>query len=307
MPSVLHEALVDLFRQRVTLAPELIQKVLQVELPPFTEARVEEADFSQIVPTEYRADLVVLLLRGKPVYGLVVEVQLHRDVDKLSSWPLYATALRARMQCPVSVLVVTPSAAVARWAARPIVIGAPESVFRALVIGPPAVPKVTTPAEACESPELALLSALAHGNEEGGLEIVVAALAGAAGLDETRSALYHDLIMASLREATLKELEKMVLAGKYELQSDFAKKHFAQGRAEGEAKGRAEGEAKGRTEGRTEGEARLLIRMLDRKEGVELTDALRQRILECTDIDLIERWFDRALTATSIDDIFSER
>ena len=143
-------------------------------------------------------------------------------------------------------------------------------------------------------PELALLSALAHGNEEGGLDIVMAALASAAGLDETRSALYADLIMASLRKAIAKELENMVLAGKYELQSDFAKKYFAQGRAEGEARGEAKGEA------------RLLIRMLDSKESIELTDVLRQRILECTDVDLIERWFDRALTATSIDDIFSE-
>ena len=301
MPSVLHEALVDLFRQRVTLAPELVRRILRVELPTFTEARVEEAEFNQIVPTEYRADLVVLLLRGKPVYGIVVEVQLDRDADKLKTWPLYATALHAKFNCPVSVLVVTPNDAVARWAARPIVIGAPESVFRALVIGPKAVPWVTSPAEARESPELALLSALAHGNEEGGLDIVLAALASAAGLDETRSALYADLIMASLQEAIAKELENMVLAGKYELQSDFAKKYFAQGEAEGEAKG----EAKGRAE-RAEGEARLLIKMLDSKEGIELTEVLRQRILECTDIDLIERWFERALTATSLDDIFSE-
>ena len=91
-----------------------------------------------IVPTEYRADLVALLLRGKPIYGIVVEVQLDRDADKLKTWPLYATALRAKFNCPVSVLVVTPYDAVARWAARPIVIGAPESVFRTLVIASPA-------------------------------------------------------------------------------------------------------------------------------------------------------------------------
>ena len=305
MPSVLHEALVDLFEQRITLAPEIIRKVLQVDLPSFTEARVEKADFTQIVPTEYRADLVILLRRGEPVYGIVVEVQLDRDADKLHSWPLYAVALRARFKCPVSVLVVTPSDAVARWAAQPIELGAPGSAFRVLVLGPKAVPRVTTESAARESPELAILSGLAHGNEEGGLETVVAALSGVAGLDETRAALYADLLMASLQGAVAKELENMVLAGKYELQSDFAKRYFAEGRAEGREMGREEGREMGREEGLAEGQARALVKMLELKKESVLTVEARQRILECTDVDLIEQWFERAVTASSLDEIFS--
>ena len=41
--------------------------------------RIESADLTEVVPAEYRADLIVLLVDGKPVLAIVVEVQLSRD------------------------------------------------------------------------------------------------------------------------------------------------------------------------------------------------------------------------------------
>jgi hypothetical protein len=100
MASMKHEGLLTLFRNRPTLAAELLQDALGLELPAWSEARVESAEFTQVVPTEYRADLVVLLLDGKPILAIVVEVQLSRDEDKRKSWPLYLTSLRSRVGCP---------------------------------------------------------------------------------------------------------------------------------------------------------------------------------------------------------------
>jgi hypothetical protein len=57
MLSVLHEALVRLFRERPELAPELLRDALGMELPADSEVRVESADFTQIAPADYRADL----------------------------------------------------------------------------------------------------------------------------------------------------------------------------------------------------------------------------------------------------------
>ena len=54
------------------------------------------------------------------------------------------------------------------------------------------------------------------------------------GLDEDRSSLYLDLILASLSEAARRELQAMDPA-KYEYQSDFAKRFVAQGEASGRA------------------------------------------------------------------------
>lgn len=58
MPSQLHEALLLLFRNRPALAPELLRDALHVELPQYTEARIDSADLTDIQPAEYRADLV---------------------------------------------------------------------------------------------------------------------------------------------------------------------------------------------------------------------------------------------------------
>lgn len=108
MPSLQHEALIVLFRNRPELAPELLRDVLHVKLPTYSEARVESADLTDLNPAEYRADLVVLLVDGKPVLGIVVEVQLSPDVQKRFTWPVYVAGLRARLKCPACLLVVTP-------------------------------------------------------------------------------------------------------------------------------------------------------------------------------------------------------
>ena len=104
---MLHEALLTLFRNRPELAPELLSGALGVELPVYTDVRIDSADLTDVLPVEYRADLVVLLVDGKPVLGIVVEVQLGQDPRKRFTWPVYATGLRARLQCDTCVLVVT--------------------------------------------------------------------------------------------------------------------------------------------------------------------------------------------------------
>jgi hypothetical protein len=135
MPSQLHEALLQLFRNRPKLAPELLRDALSVDLPAYTDARIDSAELNEVQPTEYRADLVVLLLEGVPVYGIVVEVQLAPDERKQYVWPVYIASLRARVKCPLCLLVVTADDACARWAARRISIGG-GTVITPIVLGP---------------------------------------------------------------------------------------------------------------------------------------------------------------------------
>ena len=117
--------------------------MLGVPLPAFTEARVDSAELTEVVPTQYHADLVVLLLDGRAVFAIVVEVQLARDPDKRRSWPVYLAGLRARLDCPTALLVVTADEAVATWAGQPIDLGHPGFTLRPLVMGPGSVPIVT--------------------------------------------------------------------------------------------------------------------------------------------------------------------
>jgi hypothetical protein len=281
MPSQLHEALLLLFRNRPTLAPELMRDALHFELPAFTEARIGSADLTEVKPAEYHADLVVLLLDGVPVYGIVVEVQLSRKPRKKFAWPVYASSLRARLELPVSVLVVAPDEAVARWAAQPIDLGG-GNVFRPLVLGRSAVPQIVDQAQARADPELAVLSAMAHGHDDDpskAAQIAFAAQLASLGLDDERGRMYVDLILSSLSDAARRELITMDPA-KYEYQSDFAKRYIGLGRAEGRAA--------------------LLQRQLTQRFG-PLPEQAIERLAAAT-IDELDAIGERLLNAPSLDE-----
>lgn len=278
MLSPLHEALLQLFRNRPALAPELLREALHQELPPYTEVRIESADFSELQPAEYRADMVVSPLDGGRVYGVIIEVQLSPDRRKPYVWPAYVANLRAKLKRPVSLLVVTTNEATARWAAKPVDLGN-GNWFTPLVLSPSGVPEVAEESRARDDPELAVLSAMAHGQHADfgkAARIAAAAREASLGLDEDRSRLYFDLVLASLSEAAQRELRTMDPA-KYEYQSEFARRYVAQGRVEGKAEGKAEGMAEGRAE--------LVIRQLTLRFG-PLDDDVRARISSASIEDL---------------------
>ena len=293
MPSLLHNALLLLFRNRPTLAPDLLRDVLHTHVPPFEHVRIVDADLSEVVPTEYRADLVLLLegaAEAPPRAAIVVEAQLGTDVDKRWSWPVYLAGLRARLRCDVVLVVVTNTAAMARWALTPIPMGHPGWTLVPLVLGPGAVPVVRDEATAARAPELAILSAVVHGHGPDAVEIGTAALLAARGLDDERATLYADLVFASVHQAARAVLEALMANGNYEYQSDFAKRYVAQGRTEG----RAEGEALGR--------AHAILGVLTAR-ALPVPEPVRERILGCSDLDLLDRWLARAVTAQAAADV----
>jgi hypothetical protein len=242
------------------------------------------------VPTQYRADLVVLLGRDQPVYAIVVEVQLQADEDKRSTWPLYLATLRSRVGCPTALLVVTPEAGVAAWAAQPIPLGHPGFILTPLVLGPQAVPVVTDERLARRDPELAVLSGMAHGQETVGVDVARAVFAALGGLDDDRARLYLDLVYSRLNDAAKSALEA-VMQGNYEYQSDFARKYYGQGKAEG----RQEGLQEGRFE-----EAREAIIAVLGARGLVLNAEQRQRIESCTDLSQLKAWLLAAVGAHSV-------
>ena len=73
-------------------------------------------------------------------------------------------------------------------------------------------------------------------------------------------------------------------------------------RERGHQEGWLKGEAKGLAEGEAKGLAKALLRLLDAK-GVPMDDGARQRIQDCRDVATLERWLDRAVSATQISDV----
>jgi len=109
MPSLLHEGIIALVREKPAFAADLLRDVLHVSVPAFSSARLSEATFNNLVPAEYSADAVVLLGNEDTVFGIIIEAQLRDDPQKFFTWPLYAVTARAQHKCPFVVLVVTPS------------------------------------------------------------------------------------------------------------------------------------------------------------------------------------------------------
>jgi hypothetical protein len=165
--------------------------------------------------------------------------------------------------------------AVARWAGTPLNLGGLNR-FTPHVLGPSGVPEITDEAEACENPELAVLSAMAHGRDENVqrvVEIALAAQKASRPLDSDRSKIYFDLIMGSLGEAARQALNQMD-ARTYVYQSDFAKHYIAVGRIE------------------------LVLQLLTRRFGA-LDESARIRVQGASKLDL-ESIADRLLTAPSL-------
>ncbi len=99
-----------------------------------------------------------------------------------------------------------------------------------------------------------------------------------------------DLVWTSLSPAALRALGHLMESGRYEYQSDFARKYYGQGLIEGESKGRAEG----RSEDRADSLRRLS------------PTAKQRRIIGCSDTDQLKRWFIRALAADSVEALFAD-
>jgi hypothetical protein len=277
MPSVLHEVLVELFRNRGELGPELLRICADIKLD---HDHVEHAsiDLSQVVSTEYRADAVVELRDRDDgvIAAVIVEVQLGVDADKRDTWPLYITALRAKLKRPVVLLVVTAERAVTRWARTKIAIGHPGFDLTPIVVSFEDVPRSIDPVSAQRLPELAVLSAMAHPE----LEMATAAIEAISQLPEDQNRLYLDVVMTLLPARIRQILEARMLQG-YKYQSEFALRYYNQGHEKGREEGRNEGREEGRNEGREEG------RNEGREEGMRLAVlALAQsRLAAVTDED----------------------
>ncbi|MEJ1963862.1 MAG: DUF4351 domain-containing protein [Gammaproteobacteria bacterium] len=286
MPSQLHESHLLLFRNQPTLAADLIRGALGATLPPYREARVVSADLTDVQPAEYRADMVIQFSDDRPVYAVIVEVQLSPNGRKPFVWPAYVANLRARLECPVSLLVVAGDDSVARWAAKRVDMGGLHQ-FTPYVLGPSGVPAITDEAQARDNPELAVLSAMAHGHHANAglaVEIALAAQNASRGLDADRSKIYFDLILNSLGEAARQALKNMD-ARKYEYQSDFARQYIALGKAEGRAE--------------------LIIRLLTSRFGA--VDSQTANFIQQASIDDLDAIGERVLTARALHEAVGQR
>ncbi|MFD3686026.1 hypothetical protein ACFWTE_14540 [Nocardiopsis sp. NPDC058631] len=134
-------------------------------------------------------------------------------------------------------------------------------------------------------PELAVLSAKAHGDDD--FRTLDAAMDALNAISPDRRAFYYDYVLAGRSHAARKYLEDLMAVDTWEWQSDFARKYVGIGREEG----------------RAEEAARNVVLILDAR-GLKVSDEVRRRIGSCTDLDVLETWIRRSATIQSTEQLF---
>jgi hypothetical protein len=190
------------------------------------------------------------------------------------------------LACPHTCTSSSSSCSVARWAGRAIELG-PGTRCNPWVVGPSNTPPVTDLQDAKENVELAVLSAIEHGqNTDVALaaRIAAAAIVASAAIDAERSRLYLDLILIALSKSAPQVLEATMNSLGYEYQSDFARRYVAQGRAEGKTEGRVE----------------IVLKLLALRFG-PLTEAVQVRLCsaQSAQLDVVA---ERVLTAQTLEE-----
>ncbi|MFI6320863.1 hypothetical protein ACIBG8_25220 [Nonomuraea sp. NPDC050556] len=279
-----HEGLTKITTLDLGHTAQMLQELFDLPLNPSRGASLISCGLSECIPTEYRADAALLYGPRDAKLGVVIEVQLKKDVRKHESWLAYIANLRARDHCGVCLVVICPDQTTARWARKPIETGHPGLVLTPLVIGPDNTPVITDVAEAVGNIGLAAVSAITHGKHPQ-IKTILAVLAKALdSIDREMAQEYADCVIVALDGDAQEEMKRMMAAKSYLYQSDYAQKLRAEGRAEGEA------------------EAILMV--LDARR-VLLSEGDRDRIRSCTDLAVLDEWVRRAIVVESADDLFA--
>ncbi len=177
VPTLEHNGLIEMFRENPPLAPHFLALLFHLDVPPHASVRVADSSLDQLIPVEFRADLVLELrdAQGRLVFAIVFEAQREAKPRKKYTWPVYLVVARAERECPTVVLVLAIDAEVAAWAAEKIDLGAGRGVIEPFVLGPATVPVVTDLGLAEKEVELAIPSAMAHGKREALLRLLARA------------------------------------------------------------------------------------------------------------------------------------
>jgi hypothetical protein len=283
MPSAEHESPVALAKLDPDLVAWLLASVFEVKVPEYHHARAQATDVRVLVPRTYHADSMVLFCdpTDRPLLAVVLEVQRGRDPTKRRTWKLYVSQLESELDVDVALVVYCPDAAVAGWYQRLCEPDGSSLVLRPFIFTPEEVPLVVDVDLARAHPALAVLSAICHGGQ------LMEALRS---LGPRKAISYYDVVLAGLPVAARARWEAfMTTEVGHKYHSELFRKLAVQHEEVGEARG----------------EGRAVLTVLDAR-GVEVSTAVREQILACTDLAQLDVWLRRAVTATTADDVIRE-
>jgi hypothetical protein len=287
MPSAQHESPIELVKQDPSLVAWLLTNLFDIKVPDYHHARPHATDVRVLVPRTYHADGMVLFCDpdDQPLLSVVLEVQRGKDRAKRRTWKLYVAQLEAELDVTAGLLVFCPDPGVARWYEQLIASDGLSLLLRPLLFTPKDIPLVVDVDLARANPAVAVLSVICHG-DQAVIDSVFPALAEMLrSVGDVKANLYYDIVLAGLPKPARLRWEAFMTTAGYQYRSEFALENQAIGQAIGEG--------------------RALLKVLDVR-GIAVTDAVREKVLACTDLDRLDIWLDRAVTATTAEEVIRE-
>jgi len=290
MVSSSHEAMHHIFREDPGVFARTF-RTLDLPFPDPVAVGLLPTDLTEINPTERRVDTLLRIdTKSGGSHLLIVEAQGKKNSRKPTSWAYYAAHLQEKYGIPPVLLVMCQDLSTATWASTPFTIGPPQwptLTLRALVLGPHNVPVITDPSTAARDIPLATLSAITHAKNRNAPAILKALAVALKTIDEETARIFAELTELGLgSNALAAETWRQLMS----VDLSFFRSETSQ---------------RLRAEGRAEGRAEDVLLILDTR-GVEVSEAARERIASCTDLDALRTWLTRALTAETADDLFAE-
>ncbi|OHV32463.1 MULTISPECIES: hypothetical protein [Pseudofrankia] len=292
MPSGEHESAVAAFAAFPDATAALLDRTFHIGLPRHDDAHRGPATFQKLAPTSYHADNTLVFTRaGKRVYALVIEVQRRWVPGKWRAWKYYATSLEQELDVGVLLAVFCPEAGDAeRYRGMA---GTDRFSVRLwpCLLSLDDLPLVEDSAQARANLSLAALSLICHGGDDPATLVpaFAALYDGMHHADQEVSRKICDMLLVALSKAARDLWEEHMTVVDSEYRSELFR----------------ELEARGKTEGKAEGKADSVLRVLSRR-GVPVPAAVEEQIRACADLDLLDTWLDRALTAISAEDVVGE-
>lgn len=156
------------------------------------------------------------------------------------------------------------------------------------MLGPDNVPEITDESVVAREPAMATFSAIVHSESENAAAILGMLARGMRSFDKATAKYWCEWLEVGLEDTpareTWRELEKMV-ATYFPGRGTLFEETYLEGKAEGKAES--------------------ILSVLE-KRGIPVPENTRDRIISCTDLDTLTLWFDRSLTATTVEDLFTE-
>jgi hypothetical protein len=292
-PSIRHEAVVEVLRSD----PQVLALLLTgmgVRLPSRAIPDIGDAGLSSRDPALLKTLIAdnVFVFRGVPrKLAVVFEVQASRpDRSRSLAWPAYLAVARAVHGCDAVLCVMGLTSAAVRDSRKVIRTGHPGFDLAPRVTGCHMIPLFPDPAR---GPGLVVLNVMTRDLDLNSHEARMLALAILASAPPQRRALYTRYIRAVVPQPVRKALEDLM---KTTIKDTFMDSLIAEGLEKGLKQGLEQGKA-------IEG-ARFLLRYLTTQ--FEVPADIHDRITACEDTAQLEAWFDRAIAAATIDEVFAD-